>query len=250
MLLSCFITTAYADNWVCGYTIMIASEYWSNTSDNSLEDKNFSGYRKANGFVSFVNDNIKFFTYFTENGKPFSVWPDMNKVYCSEGLTNTYIANCNGAANIPPSYWNDCPNYSNSTHGFVCEKCPSLDDVAGTNGENMPTRPAYLNGGIGCLNYDNPDIKKLVDGTVSELHSNMCGSIAGQNVGYVFWDRTNQKLDVGYDYQNGCSYNSITITKGMANKFNTIDECYIPKDNEIHDVSGTYVFTENCHWKR
>lgn len=33
-------------------------------------------------------------------------------------------------------------------------------------------------------------------------------------------------------------------------KFNTIESCYIPANNEIHDVSGTYVFTENCHWKR
>lgn len=252
MLLLCFITTAYADNWVCGYDIIITANYANDANAPTIYDKNIdSAGNKANDFAYFVNNNVKFFTTFVQNGGVRHVWPGGNIQHCG-GVSNSYVANCNGATNVPPSYWNDCPNYSNSNSGFVCEKCPSLDDVAGTNGENMITVAAVLNGGIGCLNYENADIKKLVDGTVNTLHSNMCGGVGGQMPKYVTYDSANKQLD-STTYPNGgngCSYNSITITKNTVNKFNTIDECYIPKDNELHDDSGTYVFTENCHWKR
>lgn len=252
ILLSCFITTAYADNWVCGYNIIITANYTNDEDASYSEDKNIdSAGRGANGFAAFVNNNVKFFTTFIQNGGVRHVWPGGNIQRCG-GVSNSYVANCNGATNVPPSYWNDCPNYSNSNNGFVCEKCPSLDDVAGTNGENMITVAAVLNGGIGCLNYENADIKKLVDGTVDQLSSDMCGSMGGQAPKYVTYDSANKQLDSTTfpNMRNGCSYNSITITKNTVNKFNTIDECYIPKDNELHDDSGTYVFTENCHWKR
>lgn len=250
ILLSCFITTAYADNWVCGYDITITSNYSDREYEDAMENKNITGKTETWGFLEFVNENVKFFTSFVQNGGVTDAWPDTVVQYCT-GVTNSYVANCAGAANVPPTRWGDCPSYFRSDHGFVCEKCPSLDDVAGTNGENVSTVAAVLNGGIGCLNYDNPDIKKLVDGTVDTLFIETTRSITSARPSYLTYDPIARNLGLEYMRHNGWRYNSITINKkATAYKFNTIDECYIPKDNEIHDVSGTYVFTENCHWKR
>lgn len=94
-------------------------------------------------------------------------------------------------------------------------------------------------------------MKKVYDGEESMLFSNFCGSVRGQMPKYVTYDSASKSLDSKeFNSGNGCSRNSIKITKDSAFSFMTIESCYIPKDNEIHDASGTYIFTNDCYYQR
>lgn len=107
-------------------------------------------------------------------------------------------------------------------------------------------------GGIGCINIDNEDIRRLRDGNTLTL--SYCGSVDGQSANYVVYNPADKNLDVEYVIGGNdttvCSDNSIKITKDSAFSFMTIESCYIPKDNEIHDASGTYIFTNDCYYQR
>lgn len=91
---------------------------------------------------------------------------------------------------------------------------------------------------------------KLYSGEVTRLYSNFCGGVGGQAPKYVTYDSTSKSLDVELFPKSGCSRNSIQITKDTAFSFMTIESCYIPKNTEIHDASGTYIFTNDCYYQR
>ena len=249
-LLSCFGTNVYAENWQCGYTITVIADYTDNKDATSSENKNITAYRGANGFAAFVNTNTKFITSFTQNGTNKTIYPSAT-VGPNPVLSDSYVRGCKGATNVPISYWSDCPYYSSSSPGFEQSTCPSLDDAAGRIIEGDMSTAYFLNGGIGCINIDNPDMYKLYSGEVTNLYSIFCGSVGGQIPKYVTYDSASKSLDSKvFNSGNGCSRNSIIITKGVANTLWTIDDCYIPKDNEIHDASGTYIFTNDCYYQR
>ena len=92
----------------------------------------------------------------------------------------------------------------------------------------------------------------LRDGNTLTL--SYCGSVDGQSANYVVYNPADKNLDVEYVIGGNdttvCSDNSIKITKDSAFSFMTIESCYIPKDNEIHDASGTYIFTNDCYYQR
>ena len=81
-------------------------------------------------------------------------------------------------------------------------------------------------GGIGCINIDHPDMYKLYSGEVTRLYSNFCGGLAGQAPKYVTYDSTSKSLDFELFPKNGCSRNSIQITKDSNFSFR-IEKCSI-----------------------
>lgn len=238
-LLSCFGTDAYAVEWKCGYKIEVTSRAASPSCATGTTNL---GTATINNIAGIINKNTKFVYSFSLDGSRKilnNVSSPNNKQFCSK---NKYVSSChtyNGAdgVNNPEGFW-ECPISSGIAASLSCQDCPQLDGIPGET-----TRETRLGRYAGCVSSD-------------YLNTFQKGAFVCQSTDVP----TRSFLDYNEETENffanithpGASYALAKITDSDTDNysFNTIESCYIPKDNEIHDASGTYIFTNDCYYQR